>query len=101
MTGRRLPRTGRRLPHTGCPLPRTDFRATHEPALMRRGLPLPAAAAATRRRGLPGPGSLPGLGPVSAHPVVPVTVAVLDRGTPVPTLAHNVPRAIRVRRSPR
>ncbi len=90
--------TGRRLPHTGCPLPRTDFRTTHEPALMRRGLPLPAAAAAVRKRGFPGPG------PVSAHPVipeVPVTVAVFDRGTPVPTLAHNVPRAIRVRRSPR
>ncbi|MDQ0950420.1 hypothetical protein QFZ24_004343 [Streptomyces phaeochromogenes] len=91
--------TGRRLPRAGCPLARTGLRATHEPALMRRGLPLPAAAAAARRRGLPGP--VPGSGPVSAHPVVPVTVAVLDRGTPVPTLAHNSPRAIRVRRSPR
>ena len=94
--------TGRRLPRTGRPLPRTDFRTPHEPALMRRGLPLPAAAAAARRRGFPGP--VPSPGPVSAHPVipvVPVTVAVLDRGTPVPTLAHNVPRAIRVRRIPR
>lgn len=65
---------------------------TTQPSLERRGSPLLAATgrqgtlsrpAAQRRRGSPGP--------ASATP----------HRTPVPTTAHESPRAIRVRRSPR
>ncbi|MDQ1046242.1 hypothetical protein [Streptomyces sp. V4I2] len=67
------------------------------PAVKRRGSPLLAAAegrqghlgspAARRGRGFPGPAS-------STNPTNP-------HCTPVPAPAHHIPRAIRVRRSPR
>jgi hypothetical protein len=45
---------------------------------------------ALMRRGFPGPASAP-----------PADPALLECDTPVPTPAHDFPRAIRVRRSPR
>ncbi|MCX4700063.1 hypothetical protein [Streptomyces sp. NBC_01373] len=67
------------------------------PAVKRRGSPLLAAAegrqghlsrpAARRGRGFPGPAS-------STNPTNPHCI-------PVPAPAHHIPRAIRVRRSPR
>jgi hypothetical protein len=67
---------------------------TTRPPLERRVSPLlaatgrqghPSRPAALRRRGSPGP--------ASARPA--------PHSTPVPTSAHDIPRAIRVRRSPR
>ncbi len=67
------------------------------PAVERRDSPLPAAAdgrqgrlsrpAARRGRGFPGPASS--------------TASTSPHCTPVPAPAHHIPRAIRVRRSPR
>ncbi|MEU9283152.1 hypothetical protein AB0D57_00105 [Streptomyces sp. NPDC048275] len=72
----------------------------HGQALKRRGLPFPAAA--THRRDLTGPvdeGRRDFPGPASATPAPPHYCTTIL--TPVPTPAHDFPRAIRVRRSPR
>ena len=70
-----------------------------EPALERRYSPLTAAA--ERRQGTPGRSAARGWRGFPGSASTLSTPSAISRFTPVTTHAHDTPRAIRVRRSPR